>query len=80
MTRALLRAILLAAGIALLVSAWVAGARAGYERGAFEAGRTGYLDGYHAAATDQRARCHPWFSDAQLEKRRGGTAICEGVY
>ena len=73
MTRAILRAILIAAIV-------VCAARAGYERGAFEAGRTGYLDGYHAAAADQRARCRPWFTDAQLEKRRGGTAICEGVY
>ncbi len=30
--------------------------------------------------TDQRARCRPWFSNEQLERLRGGTAICEGVF
>ena len=80
MTRAILRAILIAAIVACGIAAWLAGARSGYEVGAMEAGRTGYLDGYHAAAADQRAKCRPWFTDAQLEKRRGGTAICAGVY
>lgn len=75
-----LRLLAFAAGILLLAAAWVTGARSGYERGAFEAGRTGYLDGYHAAATDQRARCRPWFSNQRLERLRGGPAICKGVF
>ena len=73
----MIRATFRAAVIAAIV---VCAARAGYERGAFDAGRTGYLDGYHAAATDQRARCRPWFSNQRLERLRGGPAICKGVF
>ena len=80
MMRAIIRAVVIAAGISLLAAAWLTGARSGYELGAFDAGRTGYLDGYHAAATDQRARCRPWFSNEQLERLRGGPAICKGVF
>ena len=41
--RATFRAVLLTAIV-------ICAARAGYERGAFDAGRAGYLDGYKAAA------------------------------
>ena len=35
---------------------------------------------YRRGWQDAQARCMPYFTNAALERRRGGTAICRGVF
>lgn len=66
------RALILTSGIALLACSWLVGVRSGYERGAFDAGQTGYTDGYTAGWNASLRACVVWGSFPS-----GRVVICE---
>ena len=75
-----LRIFALAVALCLIAGAWIKGARDGWYVGRTEAWPQAFAAGQRQAREAFRAQCRPYFSEPHLEARRGGMAVCEGIF